>query len=75
MSKRNESLNSLFDSLLDNLINKINAGEAKPADLAVARQFLKDNGIEALPEAKPGLINLNKLLPDSAFAGPEDTLQ
>jgi hypothetical protein len=75
MSERDVLLNGLFDSLLKSLIDKIKKGEAKPADLAVARQFLKDNHIEALPEAKPGLINLKQLMPDSAFAGPDDTLQ
>lgn len=75
LNNRDELLNGLFDSLLQNLISKITKGTAKPADLAVARQFLKDNHIEALPAAKPGLVDLKQLMPTVAFAGPEDTLQ
>ena len=38
--------------------------EAKCADLNVARQFLKDNGIDALPVDNSPLSELVKSLPD-----------
>ena len=44
--------------------------EAKSADLNVARQFLKDNGIDALPVENSPLSDLVKSLPDFA---DEDT--
>lgn len=47
-------------------------GELKGAAaiLNVARQFLKDNGIESLPEADKGLQSLMDELP---FQGEDDT--
>ena len=38
----------LHKTLAENLLLRIQDPEAKSADLNVARQFLKDNGIEAL---------------------------
>ena len=46
---KDEALNSLFDAVADELLTKIKSGEAKPADLAVAVKFLKDNNITCLP--------------------------
>lgn len=37
----------------------------------VARQMLKDNGIEALPEANKSLQNLSQSLPFPGFVGGE----
>ena len=45
----NKKLNDLYDAVADELLAKIQSGEAKPADLAVAVKFLKDNDITALP--------------------------
>ena len=39
--------------------------EVKSGDLNVARQFLKDNGLEALAESGSPLGDLVKTLPDS----------
>jgi len=62
--KREELLNALFDITLEELIRRIQSGEAKPADLAVARAILKDNNIECLPDS-PGnkLGDLAALMP------------
>ena len=46
---KEEVLQSLFDAVADDLLTKIKTGEAKPADLAVAVKFLKDNNITCLP--------------------------
>lgn len=45
-------LNELHKLIAQKLADKIRSGEYTAADLNVARQFLKDNGIEAL--ASPG---------------------
>jgi hypothetical protein len=70
---RKEKLNALFDLTLEQLTSRIQSGEAKPQDFSNAIKFLKDNGIESLPEASPNLTLLKNVLPD--FAGPDDTLQ
>ena len=40
-------LEALHSSLATELSQRIKSGEATAADLSVARQFLKDNGIDA----------------------------
>jgi len=42
----------------------IESGEAKPGDLNVARQLLKDNGIECIPTEKSPMEDLMSNLPD-----------
>ena len=63
-----EKLNTLFDAVADELLTKIKTGEAKPADLAVAVKFLKDNNISCVPTDGNSLGELMKSMP---FA-PED---
>ena len=60
-----EKLNSLFDAVADELLTKIKTGEAKPADLAVAVKFLKDNNISCLPVDGNPLSELMKSMPFS----------
>jgi hypothetical protein len=57
----------LHQELALQLTEKIKSGSATAADMAVARQFLKDNGIEAAPA--PGsplekLQNASRTLPE-----------
>lgn len=47
-SDRNDQLVLLNDRLASALLDLITSGEAKAADLNVARQFLKDNNLSAL---------------------------
>ena len=61
-----EKLNSLFDAVADELLTKIKTGEAKPADLAVAVKFLKDNNITCLPTDGNSLEALMKTMPFSS---------
>ena len=61
-----EKLNSLFDAVADELLTKIKTGEAKPADLAVAVKFLKDNNISCLPVDGNSLEALMKTMPFSS---------
>ena len=66
-----EKLNSLFDAVADDLLTKIKSGEAKPADLAVAVKFLKDNNITCLPTDGNSLGELLKSMPFNT----EDNIQ
>ena len=59
MTLSKEKLEQLHEVLTQELLTRIQAGEAAPALLNVARQFLRDNGIESL--ALPG-SPLNDLL-------------
>ena len=52
MPPSKEKLEQLHDLLTQELLKRIQEGEATPALLNVARQFLRDNGIESL--ALPG---------------------
>ena len=45
----NDKLRDLHNILADKLLEKITDPDAKSADLHVARQFLRDNGIDAVP--------------------------
>ena len=60
---KEEILQSLFDAVADDLLIKIKSGEAKPADLAVAVKFLKDNNITCLPTDSNPLGELIKNMP------------
>jgi len=57
-------LELLHETLAQNLLSRIQDPDAKSADLNVARQFLKDNHIDALPVDGSPLADLVKTLPD-----------
>jgi hypothetical protein len=59
----NKKLNDLYDAVADELLAKIQSGEARPADLAVAVRFLKDNDITALPVNDNALQQLMESMP------------
>ena len=59
-----EKLEDLHSTLTDVLIDRVKNGDAKAGDLNVARQFLKDNGIECIPTEKNGLEDIMNNLPD-----------
>lgn len=59
-ANKEQKLSNLFDLVCDDLTGRVSSGEATSADLNIARQMLKDNGITATPaEASPleGLAN------------------
>jgi hypothetical protein len=58
-----DALEALHGAMAKCLADKIRSGEATAADLAVARQFLKDNGIDAIPTADNPLGALTASLP------------
>lgn len=49
---RKEIMEALFDETIKALLKRIQDGTATPADLNVARQMLRDNGISAVPKNK-----------------------
>ena len=59
--KKLESLHSVLTSVL---LDRVKSPAAKAGDLNVARQFLKDNGIECIPTEKNGLEDIMNNLPD-----------
>jgi len=59
-----EKLEDLHSTLTDVLIERVKSGNAKAGDLNVARQFLKDNGIECIPTENNDMEDLMKNLPD-----------
>ena len=56
-------LKELHEVLATELLKRVKDPEAKSADLNVARQFLKDNGIDAVPVDNSPLEKLMKELP------------
>ena len=61
---KSELMELLHQTLAENLLSRISNPEAKSADLNVARQFLKDNGIEAVAAEGSPLADLVATLPD-----------
>lgn len=58
-----DGLKELHNVIAAELLGRIKSGEATSADLSVARQFLKDNGIDANTGQSEPLLNLAKILP------------
>ena len=58
-----ELLNQLHQLLGQELLSRIQEGEAAPAMLDVARKFLKDNGIESVATSGSHLDALMRSLP------------
>ena len=56
-------LRELHGILAEKLLEKVKDPECKSADLNVARQFLKDNNIDAVPVEGSPLDNLIEELP------------
>lgn len=61
--KQNEKLSELHEVLASILLEKIRDPEVKSAELNVARQFLKDNDITAIPTDDNALAQLLQDLP------------
>ena len=61
---KSELMELLHQTLAENLLTRISDPDAKSADLNVARQFLKDNGIEAVAAEGSPLADLVATLPD-----------
>ncbi len=66
----NKLLQTLHEEMAQKLLDKVRSGEVTAAELNVARQFLKDNNIDAVPKEGSPLSNLANDLP---FTGDNDT--
>lgn len=67
----NEITAKLHEGLAKELLERVLSGEATTTDLNVARQFLKDNGVDSIAEKGSPLGDLGKVLPfndDDAIA-------
>lgn len=64
MANQKDTLELLHKVLAEQLLERVKDPEAKPADLNVARQFLKDNNIDGLPVDGSPLGDLVKTLPN-----------
>jgi len=60
---KDELLDVLHGALAKELLRRIEDGTATAADLNAARQFLKDNGIDAVPTQGSPINNLMANLP------------
>jgi len=58
-----EKLKELHDVLATELLKRVKDPDAKSSDLNVARQFLKDNNIDAVPTEDSPLKKLMEELP------------
>lgn len=70
--KKNRELTDILEDmhvkLAEDLLQRIENGTATAADLSVARQFLRDNGIEAQRKNHKPLASLAEKLPFSVGA-------
>jgi len=58
LTSNSDLLKELFTVTLQDLVDKIKNGEATAADLGVARGLLKDNDMQARPEADGNMAKL-----------------
>jgi hypothetical protein len=66
-----KTLEELHEELAKVLLDRVKNPDAKSADLNVARQFLKDNNVDAVPtEDSP----LKKLIEELPFDDEEKTI-
>ena len=65
----NDKLSQLHEELAKVLLERVKDPDAKSSDLNVARQFLKDNNIDAIPVKDSPLEALMKELPFEAKGG------
>ena len=75
MAAKESTLGALHELVAREMMNRIESGEATPADMSAAIRFLKDNNITAVPtNTNPlgqMLDSLEKRLP---FADPKNPL-
>ena len=64
MDKNLKILKTIHYELAKHILDLIKSGEAKASDLNVARQFLKDNGIECIPVENNPMEEIMNNLPD-----------
>ena len=72
MDKNLKILKTIHYELAKHILDLIKSGEAKAGDLNVARQFLKDNGIECIPVENNPMEDLMNNLPDLETIPPSE---
>ena len=72
MDRNLEILKTIHYQLAKHILDLIKSGEAKAGDLNVARQFLKDNGIECIPVENNPIEDLMTNLPDLETIPPSE---
>ena len=72
MDKNFKLLEQLHLVLAQELLDKVKSSDAKAGDLNVARQFLKDNGIECIPVENNPMEDLMNNLPDLETIPPSE---
>jgi hypothetical protein len=60
---KREILEQIHNALSEELLRKIQDGSATATELNVARQFLKDNGVDCVPNASQPMLNLAQIMP------------
>jgi ABC-type Zn uptake system ZnuABC Zn-binding protein ZnuA len=63
MAASEELLGLLHDAVAQDLIRRLQSGEATAAEISAAIKFLKDNGIEAVATEDSALKDLSESLP------------
>lgn len=63
MSATIDILAALHEALANELLGRVQSGEATAADLSNAIKFLKDNGIEARPDKNATIQSLASQFP------------
>ena len=69
----NKKLKELHAVLAEKLLEKVKSSDATASELNVARQFLRDNGIDAVPTEGSTLQRLAEELPFDIPTKPEIT--
>lgn len=64
MANIDDLLQELHGALVQELLTKVRSGDATAADLSVARQLLKDHGVNADPDKNKPMRELVDNLPD-----------
>jgi len=59
-----EILRAIHDEIAQDLLRRIQSGQATAAELREARQFLKDNGIDCIPTEASPLLKLADSMPN-----------
>ena len=72
MDKNLKILKTIHYELAKHILDLIKSGEAKAGDSNVARQFLKDNGIECIPVENNPMEDLMNNLPDLETIPPSE---
>lgn len=69
MAAKEELLGALHEAVAQDLLRRLNSGEATASDVSNAIKFLKDNGIEAIMAENSPLHDLVKDMPSFGFEG------